>query len=535
MSGGSVGRTRLASLAAAATVLAATLLFVTPAGAAQAQKVWSGSAVFLSGSGTDTAVSSTGQLMLASHAASWTRFVGNPVLTPSQSWDSQWVWEPDVLYDGGVYKMWYAGCAQTCDIGYATSSDGTTWAPYSGNPVVAADASSWDTYLENPHVIHDGTLYRMWYAANGPLSLRIGYATSPDGVHWTKYGTWPIFNGTMAWDAAAVTGPAVVQVGSTFVLYFSGQSGNYVYNMGRATSTDGVHFTEYAGNPVFVPQAAWEQSRLFASWVAYGPSGYDAYYSAGDPGSPCGIGHVISVDGVQWTRDPANPVLTVGATGTWDGSVVGAPYLATVGGQVRLYYTGYNQSILQIGYAIEGGTAYASLGTWASPVFDAGDPNTTWSSLAWSAITPPGTAVGASLQVGNVSTPGFTWTLSPPSVNTPVSLSLPKARYARVIIALATQNVSRTPAVASIQVTYESPGSAPSEFWGLGPLGFALLLLFVAAGMAIAAVAWVASRRRSPPASSNPLQAGAVCPRCGAPTRDGQAYCDSCGQRLAPP
>ena len=32
-------------------------------------------------------------------------------------------------------------------------------------------------------------IYEMWYVGGNPQGdLGIGYATSPDGIHWTKYG-----------------------------------------------------------------------------------------------------------------------------------------------------------------------------------------------------------------------------------------------------------------------------------------------------------------------------------------------------------
>ncbi len=485
----------------------------------------------------DTNVSAAGQLVLASHPSNWTVFAGNPVLTPSQGWDSSSTLEADVLYDGGVYKMWYAGCSQTCQIGYATSSDGTTWAPYAGNPVLAANASSWDVSLGIPRVLHVGSGYRMWYEGNGPVGIRVGSATSPDGIVWTKHGTTPVFNGSMAWDQGSVNAAAVVQVGSTFVMYFSGQStSNPGLSVGRATSTDGVNWTEYSGNPVMSPQAAWEGNRIYVSWIGYGTSGYDLYYFAGSVGTPVYIGHAMSADGGTWTRDPGNPVLRPGPVGSWDGSTVAHPFVAPVGGQVRLYFTGYNQSVMQIGFATRSptGLAYASVGTWVSTVFDSGDANTTWSSLAWTATTPQNTEVAAALQVGNTSPPDTRWTLSRPSVTTPVTLSLPKARYARVVLALASLDGASTPSVASVQVTYELPVSIPTQFWGLGLLGFALLLILAASiAFAIVAVAILVRRAGRRPAEASPV--AAVCPQCGAPTRGGQKFCERCGRQLLPP
>ena len=80
--------------------------------------------------------------------------------------------------------MWYTGYSSSADIaqiGYATSTDGINWTKDSNNPVLSVGASgSWDSDLvANPAVIKDGSVYKMWYeASDAGKWLRIGYATS---------------------------------------------------------------------------------------------------------------------------------------------------------------------------------------------------------------------------------------------------------------------------------------------------------------------------------------------------------------------
>ncbi len=540
---------RSARRVALGVVAAVSLILVASLVAGQTQQVWSGNAAFGSGTFLGTNVSSSGQLVLGSQTGGWAKYAANPILSPSPGWSPAWTIAPDVLYENGIYKMWYQGCTSSvCSIGYATSSDGTTWTPYAGNPVLASNSSSWDTSIALPRVIHDGTVYRMWYAGNGPLAIRIGYATSSDGIHWTKYSTWPVFNGTMAWDSGAANTPAVVKVGTLFVMYFSGTngSGGYSYSMGRATSGDGVHWTEYSGNPVLVAHGGWEGNRVHPSWFSVAASGYDLYYSGGTVGTPVQIGHATSPDGLVWTEDTANPVLRPDSAGSWDQWAVAHPYLITVGTQTRMYFTGYNDSsniLLRIGFATQTttGVSYGSEGTWVSAVFDSGDPNTTWSSLSWTATTPANTGVGASLQVGNSSLPDSRWTLSPPSTTTPAPLHLPEARYARVLVALVSLDGSQTPSLSSVSVTYETPTAAsPAPYAGLGLLGFASLIALLG-GVAVAMGALALWARRpagaAQPASEriNRARAGSVCPRCGATVPAENLFCGRCGQPVSPP
>ncbi len=72
------------------------------------------------------------------------------------SCDSFWAYVNTVLYEGGEYKMWYSGFdgVQGLRIGYATSSDGVNWTKYAGNPVITNGSSGvWDAvHVQNPRV-----------------------------------------------------------------------------------------------------------------------------------------------------------------------------------------------------------------------------------------------------------------------------------------------------------------------------------------------------------------------------------------------
>lgn len=99
--------------------------------------------------------------------------------------------------------MWYSGCTGfapyfTCALGYATSPDGVAWSRYLGNPVVNATAG--EGTAELPTVIYDGGVYKMWFESHGSSGLVINYATSADGVNWTQYPGNPVWSGGAPWD-----------------------------------------------------------------------------------------------------------------------------------------------------------------------------------------------------------------------------------------------------------------------------------------------------------------------------------------------
>jgi predicted GH43/DUF377 family glycosyl hydrolase len=87
------------------------------------------------------------------------------------------------------------------------------------NPVLLPDPSSdWECYnVFNPAVIYDNGLFRMWYRAQGlDWVSRIGYAVSKDGVHWNRLRR-PVLEPHDGTDARGLEDPRVVRLddGST--------------------------------------------------------------------------------------------------------------------------------------------------------------------------------------------------------------------------------------------------------------------------------------------------------------------------------
>lgn len=184
----------------------------------------------------------------------WTR-VATPntaVLTPTPgTFDEHGVAAPHVVYDAAdpatPYRMWYAGRGAVFGaIGYATSLDGITWTKRAGPVVDHGIGGSADSFAaSDPSVIRDGGVWKMWYTGDDSNWKRIAYATSTDGVTWSKGGSVlapedPGVNANLSEGAFA---PTVYKTGSTYVMLFGGRkltSGTYATKILSATSADGV-------------------------------------------------------------------------------------------------------------------------------------------------------------------------------------------------------------------------------------------------------------------------------------------------------
>jgi hypothetical protein len=135
------------------------------------------------------------------NGGTWTRAnSGVPILQKGTSgaWDDSFVADAKVIQVAAAdYRMWYHG-ARISDgkgqIGYATSTDGVTWTKSVANPVIALSAGSWEDniFCFCPLMI-SGSEFHGWYnAVDGSGNARMGYATSNDGVSWTKSVANPV-------------------------------------------------------------------------------------------------------------------------------------------------------------------------------------------------------------------------------------------------------------------------------------------------------------------------------------------------------
>ena len=290
----------------------------------------------------------------------WEKYPGNPILDvgPSGAWDDAEIVNSNVLFVGTEYHMWYAGSdGSNRRIGYATSPDGIVWTKYPGNPVLDLGPSgSWDDVeVPSPSVIFDGIEYKMWYSGMDGSSYRIGYATSLDGIEWTKYPGNPVLDlgPSGAWDSGGVVVPYVLLDATEYKMWYSGYQYSYHWNIGYATSPDGIVWTKYPGNPVIElgPSGSWEDDELHSPSVFFDGIEYKMWYAGQGASYIIKIGYATSPDGMVWTKYPDNPVLGLGPSGAWDDRAVSRPSILFDGVEYKMWFPGHGPHY-SIGYAI---------------------------------------------------------------------------------------------------------------------------------------------------------------------------------------
>ena len=288
----------------------------------------------------------------------WEKYPANPVidLGDNGSWDDVHLSHPSVLFDGNMYHLWYVGDNGSLrGIGYARSDDGVAWEKYPGNPVLSDGfGDTWDDdFVTQSSVLHDGTKFHMWYAGYDGTNLKIGYATSDNGLEWDKDSSNPVLDlgASGSWDSVEVSNPTVVLENGIYQMWYAGYDGNNL-RIGYAASSDGMVWTKDAANPILDLGASdsWDSSGVSNPTVALENSIYQMWY-AGYDGDNLRIGSATSSDGVVWNRDDSNPILDLGESGSWDSIGVNSPTVVLEGNTYRMWYTGYDGANIRIGFS----------------------------------------------------------------------------------------------------------------------------------------------------------------------------------------
>jgi len=286
--------------------------------------------------------------------ANWTRYVGNPILEGDVAeWDEFWI-QPDSVIDlgTGTIYMYYCGDdgGVPSQIGLATSSDGYTWSKYGSNPIfLGVGGGAWDSdAVTHMTVIKEGAGdWKAWYGGRqapigGLFPWDIGYATSVDGINWSRYGAAPVITkgGGGAWDSGFVIPSHAFKEGATYYLYYWGGIDNDQSNwaIGLATSSDGINWTKDAGNPIFIGDVGeWDDGVLEGFLVKLSGTYYMFYQGNTVDMQNSAIGVATSNDKVTWVRSANNPFPRGGA-GSWDSAWGEAPKLINFGGDWLMYY-----------------------------------------------------------------------------------------------------------------------------------------------------------------------------------------------------
>lgn len=281
----------------------------------------------------------------------WVKYPANLCLNETE------VSQPSVVFAEDNYRLWYKSGN---NISYAKSADMITWERYPSNPVLCPGiGGNWDgNFVSQPTVLYNGSFYQMWYTGYDGTNMRIGYATSTNGAVWNKYAGNPVLplGGGGNFDDVGISDPSVLYKAGVYHMWYAGYDGGSM-RIGYATSTNGLAWNKYSNNPVLGLGANgdFDDAGVNSPSVLFDGSRYYIFY-AGYNGSSKRVGYATSTDGSLWYRASSNPVLNLGTDGNWDDSGVSDPSILHKGERYYIYYTGFDGANIQTGYAIGQGS-----------------------------------------------------------------------------------------------------------------------------------------------------------------------------------
>ena len=298
------------------------------------------------------------------HAGSWRAAEGNPVLGNANLGTC---FDVNVVTDGPAPYTMYFSWRPRKAIALVRSDDAMKWTQ-EPEVCLAADAScGWEDDINRSCTVFRDGVWHMWYtgqakdAKRGRMS-RIGYATSTDGVRFTRVRREPVLEPELDFEKESVMNPYVrwdAKRGLWRMWYAAGET-DEPNVLCYAESADGLNWRKWSGNPMFGATGGitWERDRVGACEVHPLPDGrWAMFYIGYSDIDTARIGCAFSDDGItNWRRHGQNPIVAPDLC-TWNSSACYKPSVVRdeKSGRWLLWYNGRNGVPEYIGCAVHDG------------------------------------------------------------------------------------------------------------------------------------------------------------------------------------
>lgn len=284
----------------------------------------------------------------------WRKYSGNPVLGGKYGT----CFDIAVLREADRYRMWVSWRPKG-SIAVVESKDGLHWSEPPQIVLAPRKDTGWEDDINRPVVLKREDGYHLWYTGQSGGRSAIGYATSPDGLAWKRMSDEPVLRADQPWEKVAVMCPHVLwdETAKMFRMWYSGGEQYEPDAIGYATSLDGLKWSKEANNPVFKsdPKVEWERHKVTACQVIREQGWYVMFYIGFRDIDHAQIGVARSKDGLSnWQRLAANPIVR-SDPGAWDHDACYKPYAIYDGSKWLLWYNGRHGGSEQIGVVLHDG------------------------------------------------------------------------------------------------------------------------------------------------------------------------------------
>src|SRR5437016_1628187 len=183
----------------------------------------------------------------------WTRAANEPILSPQgTTWESAGAFNPAVVFHNGKFVMLYRAqdATGTSRLGYAESPDGLHFTRRP-DPVLSPEADyEKDGGVEDPRLQKFGDTWYLTYTGYNKKDAQLCLATSRDLIHWERKGViLPAYKGN--WNKGWTKSGAIVpeKIDGKYWMYWLGTAADKTDQMGLSWSTDLLHWTEATQTP----------------------------------------------------------------------------------------------------------------------------------------------------------------------------------------------------------------------------------------------------------------------------------------------
>ena len=181
------------------------------------------------------------------------------------------------------------------------------WDRYASNPILEKNGSGWEqTGVYVPRILKnlDGTVYKdgsnqywMYYSGAQPTTPgtadQAGLAYSTDLYSWTREATNPVLPfGPVGYDYGDVVMITVLKDGSTWHTWYESNSqrtGSDYVTISYANSTDGISWTKNASNPILSQGSGDDSADLYSPAVILDGSTWKMWYIGHNAAAEYGI------------------------------------------------------------------------------------------------------------------------------------------------------------------------------------------------------------------------------------------------------
>lgn len=236
---------------------------------------------------------------------SFESFVDNPIFqgTGEDTWDQKIRERGYILKESDGYYMWYTGLkpdGSPLALGYATSQDGISWTRYPENPIFN------ESWTEDMMVLKVDSTYQMFAEGQNDIAHRL---SSSDRIHWTDHGSLDIrkVDGSPLDKGPYGTPTAWFENNVWYLFYERNDLGIWL-----ATSRDLEVWTNVQDDPVIaMGPETYDQYGLAVNQIVKYNGWYYAYYhgTAFEDWHEWSTNVAASKDLVHWKKYEKNPIM----------------------------------------------------------------------------------------------------------------------------------------------------------------------------------------------------------------------------------